>query len=54
MNMIHRYKKCKTCPYALGYIKCIISPCKQCILEKRKNHPFTGLIAEKKSADSNK
>ncbi len=33
-------KKCKTCPYKLGLIKCIKSPCPECLLSKRKTHPF--------------
>ena len=36
-------KKCLKCPYYLGYIKCIVSPCKECILNKRKTHPYEGM-----------
>ena len=32
--------KCKTCPYHLGIIKCVKSPCIECELHNRKTHPF--------------
>ena len=32
--------KCKSCPYRLGWIKCVKSPCIECELHKRKTHPF--------------
>lgn len=32
--------KCLKCPYYLGKIKCVIDPCRECILSKRKKHPF--------------
>ena len=33
-------KKCKKCLYYLGIIKCVVSPCPECIASKRKNPPF--------------
>lgn len=33
-------KKCKSCPYHLGMIKCITDPCIQCKLNKMKKNPF--------------
>ena len=41
LKKIPGYKKCKTCPYALGKIKCIVCPCIDCIMSQRKSHPFT-------------
>ena len=38
--MIMHYKKCKVCPYYLGIIKCIVSPCPKCIASKRSTPPF--------------
>lgn len=35
------FRKCRTCPYALGQIRCIISLCRDCILSGRKTHPYT-------------
>lgn len=40
-NMPFKFRKCHTCPYALGKIKCIVSPCIECIISKRKRHPFS-------------
>ena len=42
------FRKCRTCPYALGQVKCIISPCRECILNNRKTHPFSDYEREKK------
>ena len=42
------FLKCKTCPYALGQVKCIISPCRECIRHKLKTHPFSGYVREKR------
>ena len=39
--------KCADCPYAAGLIKCIVSPCIECRLNKRKTHPFSELKATK-------
>lgn len=36
-----KYKKCHICSYALGKIKCIISPCIRCIMSKRQKNPFS-------------
>ena len=33
-------KKCLTCPYKLGTIKCKLDPCIDCKLQNRKEHPF--------------
>ncbi|MBR3046163.1 MAG: hypothetical protein IKH27_12485 [Oscillospiraceae bacterium] len=41
--------KCLKCPYYLGQIKCIVSPCRECIMSKRKTHPFVHLKSERKS-----
>gem|GEM_PF-3748927 len=38
--------KCLTCPYYLGHIKCLVNPCKECILNKRKKHPFENMIKD--------
>ncbi len=35
--------KCIKCPYYLGQIKCIVSPCKECISSGRITHPFDSL-----------
>ena len=32
--------KCQNCPYHLGLIKCVLNPCIECSLQKRKTHPF--------------
>lgn len=40
--------KCIKCPYYLGQIKCIVSPCKECISNGRKTHPYELLQPEKK------
>ncbi len=34
------YKKCMTCPYKLGLIKCLRDPCIDCVMNNRKEHPF--------------
>jgi len=39
--MFTSMKKCLTCPYKLGIIKCKISPCPQCIESNRKTNPFS-------------
>ncbi len=39
--------KCKTCPYQLGMIKCVVSPCTSCMDNKSKTHPFSSLTAMK-------
>lgn len=33
-------KKCKSCPFHLGKIKCITNPCPQCKETKSKKPPF--------------
>lgn len=33
-------KKCLTCPYYLGKIKCKTDPCLKCKANKKKKHPF--------------
>lgn len=33
-------KKCKSCPYHLGLIKCVKSPCPECRLSKSSRRPF--------------
>ena len=38
--------KCTKCPYYHGLIKCIKSPCTECIISKRKTHPFTKMLIE--------
>lgn len=43
-------RKCLNCPYYLGYIKCIISPCRECIMNKRKTHPFANRFRDKQSS----
>ncbi len=35
------HAKCLVCPYHLKLIKCVVSPCKECILSNRKTNPFT-------------
>lgn len=47
MPFMSLFKKCKTCPYALGTIKCVISPCRECILNRRKTNPFNVPVEEK-------
>jgi hypothetical protein len=47
MTKVFMYKKCKTCPYKLGYIKCIVFPCRKCIGDNRKDHPFPITIIKK-------
>lgn len=37
-------KKCQTCPYKLGLVKPKLDPCIDCMMSKRKTHPF-GTIA---------
>ena len=32
--------KCKDCPYKLGVVKCVVSPCIDCIASGSKVHPF--------------
>ena len=32
--------KCLKCPYYLGQIQCIVSPCRECVLTGRKTNPF--------------
>ena len=39
--------KCLKCPYYLGKIKCIVSPCEECILSGRKTHPFEQFKSER-------
>ena len=33
-------KKCFSCPYHIGTIKCVKSPCPECLASKSKKHPF--------------
>lgn len=33
-------KKCLLCPYHLGIVKCMISPCGRCMKQKNAKHPF--------------
>lgn len=33
-------KKCFSCPYHIGTIKCVKSPCPDCLASKSKKHPF--------------
>ncbi len=40
--------KCTTCPYYLGIVKCIVSPCNKCNIKKTGQVPFSGL-GEKKA-----
>lgn len=40
LKMKGHMPKCRDCPYNLGKIKCIVSPCPQCIENKSKKHPF--------------
>lgn len=40
--------KCTTCPYYLGIVKCIVSPCSKCNIKKTGQVPFSGL-GEKKA-----
>lgn len=44
--------KCMKCPYYLGIIKCIISPCTECILLKRKKHPFTEMLSDNRRKEA--
>ncbi len=39
-------RKCRTCPYYLGQIRCVVSPCRACIASGRKTHPFEYFTAE--------
>ena len=32
--------KCLNCPYRLGLVKCVRTPCIECMREGRKTHPF--------------
>ena len=36
--------KCKECPYKLGLIKCVKSPCPDCIASGEKTDPFKSMI----------
>lgn len=38
--------KCLKCPYYLGQIQCIVSPCRECVLSGRKSHPFENFQSE--------
>ena len=33
-------KKCQTCPYKLCLVKPKLDPCIDCMMSKRKTHPF--------------
>ena len=37
-------RKCKECPYKLGLIKCVTSPCPDCIASGEKTNPFGSII----------
>ena len=39
--------KCSTCPYYLGIVKCVVSPCTKCNVNKTGQIPFSG-FGEKK------
>ena len=58
MNVIGRKKlmlKCLKCPYKLGLVKCIKSPCPECKANKSKKHPFPEAeIKEEKNATNTK
>lgn len=43
-------KKCRTCPYRLGIVKCTKNPCPACIGSKRKTNPFEVNFVIKNSA----
>ena len=34
--------KCLKCPYRLELVKCVRTPCIECMREGRKTHPFHG------------
>ncbi|SFX40640.1 hypothetical protein SAMN04487832_10545 [Ruminococcus sp. XPD3002] len=36
-------RKCKECPYKLGMIKCVTSPCPDCIASGEKTDPFRNI-----------
>lgn len=48
-----RMKKCYSCPYKLGFIKTIISPCPDCISSKRNVSSFSKIIKADKTEDKN-
>lgn len=56
MNVIGRKKlmlKCLKCPYKLGLVKCIKSPCPECKASKSKRPPFPEAeIKEEKTCKS--
>ena len=40
------------CPYYLGFIKFVKSPCIECLLSHKKEHPFARIVPNKKSAET--
>lgn len=44
-------KKCFTCPYANGQIKCIQDPCLACMASKRRTHPFDFPVTIKRKGE---
>lgn len=45
INFIKKLK-CRKCPYKLGVIKCIKTPCPECRSSGGKIHPFSEPIAK--------
>lgn len=39
-RFILKSRKCIICPYKLGQVKSIVSPCTKCNKSRNKNHPF--------------
>ena len=46
-------RKCKECPYKLGLIKGVTSPCPDCIASGEKNDPFRNKIKSEVSEMAN-
>ena len=44
--------ECLKCPYYLGFIKFVKSPCIECLLSHKKEHPFARIVPNKKSAET--
>ena len=42
--------KCLKCPYYLGIVKCVKSPCVECLLTQKKEHPFVVFLSDQGSS----
>ncbi len=51
--MIGYAEKCKMCPYKLGIVKCIVSPCPKCMVSKKRTNPFSKKEEKNNSVISN-